>query len=345
MQTDEKTNPMENDIYDRIAKFLSGETQEIEPDLKEWINQKESNRIVFDSLRFHWTKPSSIDKKSKDELYQKIHARLENSKSKTLNSTPVRPMWQQIGRVAAILILLAGLSWVVLDYSKTTKVEPVISLIEKENPNGRKSTFTLSDGTVVKLNSDSRFEFPSQFGEEKREVVLEGEAFFEVSENREKPFIIRTGNITTTVLGTTFNVKAYPNENEVNVALVSGRVAVENTKESSREEPLILKPNQMAVYNSTSDELKASSFDYSEVISWKDGVLALKNADLSQIKSKLEKWYGVDIIYKNTPGNHGDVTANYIKEPLDNVLKSLGHTMKFDYAIDGKRIEIIFNDQ
>lgn len=252
-------------------------------------------------------------------------------------------MWSYVGRVAAVLLLGIGLG---LTFKFSTENDPQIdkpiSRIIKQNPAGQKSTIYLSDGTKVILNAKSRMEYDEGFGGEKREVTLVGEAFFEVTKDPEKPFVVRSGDIVTTVLGTSFNVNAYPEASNVQVAVMTGKVRVENKLVANNDQNarVDLVPSEMATYDTNNNTLTPSSFSPEEVISWKDGIIYFKNADEPSVLAKLEKWYGVEIDTENKSPRLWNITAEYDNLSLDNVLSSLSYAANFDYTIDKKKVTL-----
>lgn len=339
---------MKEDIYDIIAKSLSGETKSDSRELEEWINEKPANKTVFNSLRWHWLKGDVVPQTSKEKTFQRISARIESEEIPLYPGKSQRHFWEYFGKIAAVLLVAIGLVWIVSRQDQPDASLSSVQLVGKTTTKGQKSTFALSDGTIVKLNAASKIEFPSKFDPDKREVHLEGEAFFEVTRDEARPFTVYSGDIETTVLGTSFNVEAYPEQDEIKVALVSGKVEVKSTLDNKSgadigtDNSTILKPNEMATFLKGQNKINKKRFELEEITGWKDGVLVLKNANLAQIREKLENWYGVGIAYTNSRFEEGDITANYYNEPLENVLKSLGYTLRFEYSIKGKEVEIKF---
>jgi ferric-dicitrate binding protein FerR (iron transport regulator) len=150
----------------------------------------------------------------------------------------------------------------------------------------------LSDGTEVWLNATSRLRFPFSFTGDKREVYLEGEAYFQVSKNDTKPFVVHTEQTDIHVLGTSFNVNAY-SDGLTRTSLVSGAVIATAAGKEVR-----LKPGEEAVYSSENG-YKVVSFDDSEVLAWMKGVYVFHNTSLSEIASVIERWYGVQVVFDN----------------------------------------------
>ena len=204
------------------------------------------------------------------------------------------PFWSYVGRVAAVLVVAVGLGLTIKLAISDQKYDVLTTTSKtiKKNPVGQKSIIYLSDGTKVVLNAESSMEFDEDFGNVTREVMLTGEAFFEVAKDANKPFIIKAGEVTTTVLGTSFNVNAYPEMNGVQVAVMTGKVAVENTSITGNS--VSLKPTEMVTYDAKTGAMTASAFLPEEIISWKDGIIYFKNADEKFVFAKLEMVWSED---------------------------------------------------
>lgn len=166
-------------------------------------------------------------------------------------------------------------------------------------PCGSRSMITLDDNTVVYLNAGSKLIYPSVFTGEKREVLLFGEAFFEVSKNKEKPFIVKTSSLTIEVLGTKFNVSSYREDDIVQTILVEGKVSVRMNDASLYKKSIILKPKQMLAYNKKTKDIKTNDVDVEYFILWKDGILKFENEDFSRVIKKIERFYNISIRFKD----------------------------------------------
>ena len=173
---------------------------------------------------------------------------------------------------------------------KATSAEPEMKTIS--TPRGKDYELVLSDGTVVLLNADSKITFPTRFTGNKRTVKLVGEAYFKVSKNKHCPFIVETGNLYTKVLGTEFNLKAYPHS-DVNVTLIKGSVAV-----NAEGKEVMLKPGENAEYSENKD-IEVTTVDTEGYIQWKDGYFYFDNVPLIDVVRDLGRWYNVNIEIRN----------------------------------------------
>jgi ferric-dicitrate binding protein FerR (iron transport regulator) len=164
-------------------------------------------------------------------------------------------------------------------------------------PYGNSSDITLADGTRVWLNAGSRLIYPSRFVDKTREVFLTGEAFFDVEKNEKQPFIVKTVDVNIEVLGTRFNVLAYPEDFSVQTVLAEGKVAVKGTGAGLFKKPVQLKPGQMAYFNKKSKETTVNKVDVEPYILWTQGLFSFSNTDFNRITKKLERYYDINFQY------------------------------------------------
>lgn len=242
-------------------------------------------------------------------------------------------------KVAAVMAMLMAISFVFYDNLHTDQPLAAYEIINKENPKGQKSTIYLNDGSKIILNANSRISYRKPFSKDKREITLEGEAFFEVAKDENRPFTVKSGNINTTALGTSFNIKAYPKGQQVKVSLATGKVRIDQVENDTNRNTHLLEPGEELTYSPISGYTK-TPFDKAEVLAWVKGVIHFKNADAETVITKLESWYGVDIDTTNESMRTWNITARFDNESLENVLQSLSYSEKFEYTINEKNILI-----
>ncbi len=220
--------------------------------------------------------------------------------------------------------------------SKTATPLPVAQAWQEiATPRGQFRTINLPDGSSVRLNVSSRIKFRENFmAHATRSIYLEGEAYFDVASMPEKPFVIESNGVKTEVIGTSFNISAYPNQSNVYVSVVEGKVKVESV-EGDKE--LYLLPDQMATWDAV--QLERSGYDHDLILGWADQTLVFKEASFKDVVKRLENWYNVDFII------HGDIkssgyTAKHKAKPLEVILKGLSFAGNFDYKINGKEVII-----
>ncbi|ODS72616.1 MAG: hypothetical protein ABS46_20775 [Cytophagaceae bacterium SCN 52-12] len=185
---------------------------------------------------------------------------------------------------------------------------------------GERKMVKLDDGSVVWLNAASRLTYPGRFTGGTREVSLEGEAFFDIARNEDQPFVIKSGALKTTVLGTSFNIRAYREDKTMSVAVVTGKVRV-----TSPEAELHLEPNQQAVFDKKRLKLdKKQEMSVSEMVSWKEGMLRFRNTTFSEVTAVLRRSRGASIGYnrrlENCPIIHADFNEG---DSLESILGTL----------------------
>jgi ferric-dicitrate binding protein FerR (iron transport regulator) len=205
---------------------------------------------------------------------------------------------------------------------------------------GHRTFITLEDGTKIWLNAESRLTYPKSFrGEETREVQLEGEAYFDVAENKQKPFIVHTSDIRIKVLGTSFNVKSYGKDRTIQTTLIKGKVTIESSLDSTK---LTLLPNQQAVFEKESKKIFLEHKDEAvEYTSWRDGQLLFDDRPLSDIVNELERWFNVTIEVEDRASLNCHFSAKVDNKTLEEVLELFQDAEGIDYRIDGAKVFIL----
>lgn len=239
--------------------------------------------------------------------------------------------------VVLIVAIGAGIWYYLSDRDAATATE--ITYVEKVSELGSKSMVTLSDGSQVKLNAGSKLIFPKLFEGGTREVILEGEAYFQVAHDEKKPFVVRSGQLVTTVLGTSFNVKAYPTE-DIAVTVATGKVRVAKAQEGdlsgekdqgAKSAPLILTPNEQAVYSLTGGNIHKQQVAAEEYTGWSKGILRFDNVRLEEAIVRLSRWYGVDFQFENEGIKECLIVAEYDNATLVTVLENLKFVLGITY--------------
>ncbi len=250
-------------------------------------------------------------------------------------------------RVAASLVFILLFGFVVYfirkDISAIELATPQVEMINRVVPIGHRLTEKLPDGTLVKLNSNSRLIYPSVFTEENREVQLEGEAYFEVVKDTCQPFVVKSKDFSTVVLGTSFNIKAYADEGIVQIAVLTGKVKVEKSNIDELENiftEVYLEPMELLNYDYANDELVKKTFEYHKIMSWKDNVLYFKDADFEEIVASISKWYGKEFEIKKYISGTKDFSAQYENQSLDMVLEGICFAFGCKYEIQGNTVII-----
>ncbi len=185
---------------------------------------------------------------------------------------------------------------VILNKEQTIKEDNVNAPPEMNTlviPYGSRTNVTLADGTRVWLNAGSRLIYPSKFVDNIREVFLVGEAYFEVHEEKTQPFVVRTIDLQVEVLGTQFNITAYPEDFAVQTVLAEGSVEIKSTGAGRREKGLLLEPGYLAYYNKKTQETRTQKVNVDEYTLWTRGLFSFTNTDFNRITKKLERFYNI----------------------------------------------------
>ncbi|WP_020529785.1 FecR family protein [Flexithrix dorotheae] len=313
---------------------------------RKWINESQENQKIYNELKQVW----NISIKAKDYELLDVEKAKQNVKEQLISKGEffksakkekpkggvyyLNKKSKMILKLAASLLLLICVTYFI---NKNNADEGKLEVykggeyIERTTQRGEKLTIRLMDGSSVKLNVESKIIFPKHFSDSSREIFLEGEAFFEVVKDRNRPFIVSTPYLNTRVLGTSFNVNTKQGNNNVQVALVSGKVEVTPKHPNKGNKPIVLKPDEMVEFNKEQEQFLKSKFDYTAIIGWKDDILTFNNADFETIKTKIEKWYGVTIIMKYNGKMEKGFTASYKNKSLETVLQGVCFSFGFQY--------------
>ena len=197
----------------------------------------------------------------------------------------------------------------------------------------------LADGTKVYLNSGTVLRYDNRFGKQNREIELAGEAYFEVARNEKNPFIIYTSDVEVRVLGTKFNVMAYPDEPSIETTVTEGTV---NVKERTGEQSLIITANQKASYTKTKKTLVSSVVNPVTFTSWKENILYFDNENFENVISKLERWYDVSIHLEGKDSIDDRFTLTVKNESLKEVLDLISLTTPLRYKIQDDDVTISY---
>jgi len=251
------------------------------------------------------------------QAFQKVQQKINNKK-------PVR-LLTYLTRIAAVLTLplLVFTIWTLFFRDNISqKIQNEISWQELSSPAGLRSQIILPDGTKMWLNAQSKVRYSIPFVRTHRTIALEGEAFLEVIKNSDSPFVVESGNTSVEVLGTKFNVKAYPNENNIEVALKEGKVRFNVTQENQQKH-LELTPGDFMVYNRENGQASLKSTNIEKYIAWHNNVLILDETPMEEVAVLLQRWYGVMVIIGNEELKKYKFTTTFENESLFRVLELL----------------------
>ncbi|MDB5150711.1 MAG: hypothetical protein JWQ57_4731 [Mucilaginibacter sp.] len=258
-----------------------------------------------------------------DDVYSRISAALDNAEKKRSGKSK---KWM----VAASL--LAGLCISVTEayhyrYALLDFFDPIANK-QLVAANGQTVNFTLADGTKIWLNAGSKLTYPETFRGEKREISFEGEAFIDVAHDPYKAFIVHTGQVSTQVLGTSFNIKAYANERFIKVDVLSGRVGVVTPAGKAKSTTTFLTPAEEVVFNRDGLSVtKNKQVDVNALSSWKDGELVFKNMALPEVLNTINRHFNVTV-KADVNLVRCSITANFTNVSLENIMKIMSKLVK-----------------
>ena len=366
-----------------LSKYLSNESDESETiQVRQWETASPENKAILEKLQKAWnlaTAGAGIKewdvKKSKEQFLLK----LIQYQSTIENETPsfYENSWIIIRNVltyAAVILLFIGIpSLFIYRHFFITPVESFEGkiLTQISAPKGSKTEMVLADGSKVWLNAGSVLKYGTDFNKTNREVFLDGEAYFDVAKNKNKPFLVRTSKLTLRVLGTSFNVKSYSEENTIETTLIRGSVKVEKSEMDGSISNYLLKPNQKAIFNKTVGDIKF--YDLSDKksikkivevasvpnlpiktqnsieplsalvekdISWKDGYFLVFDETLESIMIKVGRRFDINIEFKNQAIKKLRYSGKIKESTPEQILEALKITSPIEYEMKGKQVEI-----
>lgn len=246
--------------------------------------------------------------------------------------------WYRTWSVAAVAIVLLGLITVTAYWQGSRQIQSNFSDIVVEAPLGSKTKLTLPDGSTVWLNAGSKMVYSQGFGVSDRRLVFQGEGYFEVEKNDEMPFLVQTHDVNVTVVGTKFNFRNYPEDEEAVVELLEGKVALEN--QLKEEAVRYLSPNEKMVLHKATGEMDITSTKVKEVTLWTKNILLFDEDLLPDIVRKLERSYHVRIEIENEDLKQARFYGqfNQLEQNIYDVLDMLSETGKLKYHEEGKVI-------
>lgn len=369
-------NKYKESVVELVHGYIRGELSENElKELVEWLKEDPANKKYFDEYCEIWISAKALVKNAgynHHEGFWKFKHKI-SEEGNTSKSSDIIRIIRLITRYAAIIIITFSLSGFLFYQLGKKKIEyPVETISELSVPMGSNAHFSLADGTTVTLNAGSSLKYDNRFGLKERVVQLEGEGYFKVAKDPQKPFIVKTSCLTIRALGTEFNVKAYSVDNKTEATLVEGSIKVEPVKEMYKTEAVILKPNQKLTFymndstfveNSGISEEKVErktepvneqkknviprlvreNVDVEKVISWKENRWIFERESLLQIAVELERKFDVRIKFESERLMSYRFTGTIIAEPIEQVLEVMSITAPIRYKLEGRVVTLSEN--
>jgi ferric-dicitrate binding protein FerR (iron transport regulator) len=315
------------DYNDIIIKFLSREISDEELlSLKLWLESNPDNKQIFDEENNLW-QDIRFNTKSEhfnpDSGWLKISAKLGlgNVQNSTVSVVSKKIYRSLIAAASVALILAIGGVGMYFNLRPSLKNKPLPQISTITTNEGEKSHVYLSDGTSVFLNSGSTLKYNTQFNIKDREIDFTGEAFFEVKTNPEKPFIVKTGQVTVVATGTKFNVQAYQNEDRVETTLEEGILEVS----VNQKEPVMVKPGQQVAYFKKLGAIILRDASVDTYSSWKENKLRFNDTPFLEAMNRISRRYNVRIEITSKKLLDITYTATFIDESIEDVMLILKH--------------------
>ena len=308
----------EQQIQELIRKYAEGlATPEEEAQLLRWYRTVPVEGVP-------WPSPDA-DEKSRvhNRILQRLQRSLPPRRARILRLSPLR--------AAVLLGVIIGAAALVY----LLKPSP-IAYTTITNPAGSIRQLRLPDSSLVWLNAATTFRYATDFAAH-RKVVLDGEAFFEVTHDPSHPFEVASGGVRTTVLGTRFNIRGYAADSFTTVSLLSGRVSVAE----KQQELAVLAPSRQLEWNRVTGKAVTQAIDTTAVVAWKAGQLQFQGQTLGAIMKSLERWYGVRIVFANPALSRCRYYMSFPNDlPLEQVLSLMAEITRMTYAFDRQTLVI-----
>lgn len=312
---------MDNNI---IIKYLQGTADKAEAEtLFNWLDENEANRTEFKELKKIWALTATVKN-------------AEGSTWSDLQAKEVKPAQKRflypLLKNAAIFILLIGIGALAQYLFFSSKYEPIYTeSYSVTAPAGQMTNVELPDGTLVMMNSGTVLHYNADFSLGKREVFIEGEAFFDVQKDVAHPFTVKSDFLGVRVYGTSFNIQAYPNDKEFTATLVEGSIGL---LDKNGVELKKLKPGEKAYFDDSESSLQILKVDTNMYTSWKEGLVTFRNEKMEDIAKQIERWYNVEIIIQKEGLGEERYFGSILKnKPIDQILEVFKLTTSLEYEI------------
>ena len=326
---------MRNLSEEIIDKYLTGKcSQEELIEVNAWMNESEENACQLFRMEevFHLGKfDTYADEQRMANAEKRLYRKLEQEKKKK-DKVLYMHRWMKYAAIIVVALLMGGGAgyW----FYNQTEHQMLVAVANE----GIVKEVVLPDGTKVWLNNAATLKYPREFSEKERNVYLDGEAYFEVTKNRHKPFTVESDAMRVRVLGTTFNFKCDKRCRIAEATLIEGEIEVKGNKEEGQ---IILTPGQRAELNKSNGRLTVKQVDAKLDAVWHNNLIPFQKADIFAITRTLERFYDVKIIL--SPDIQPDKTYSGVlkrKSNIESVLKSLQNSIPINYKIVGNNIFI-----
>lgn len=326
----------------KILKYIRGHaTPKEKEEFLNWIDESDDNRQYYKKIRKMWDMSLITANYAQNPYETDFEIIRERAIGKNKHTSFKRRTFQHtvetISKIAAIAIVTVLLSYF---YFSTSGEKHRVSYNIIEIPIGNQAKITLPDGSVAWLNSGTTLRYPEQFTGKNRTVQLNGEGWFDISKNKEKPFIVNTPLHSITVLGTTFNVYAYEESNHFETTLFEGSIILNNN--TNEKDFLKMKPGQQAIYDKTTQKMTVyNNREIESASAWISGYNSFYKTPFSQMLERLGQYYNKEIIIKRSDIATYECTGKFkVSDALEHILDVVKATKPFKYEINEHQIII-----
>jgi len=316
---------------EKIKRYFKGEFSEKDESYIDEVfcddsKEKELKHLLLRQF-YELLAEADMDKKDLDHILYKIHYEI-NTRLSERNTWSINNIIKWALRIAC-LIMLPILMFIGIHMYRETCLKKE-TWVEVKVPAWTRTRFSLPDGTIGWLNSNSSIKYNGNFIND-RKITLSGEAFFDVAKDARRPFVVSTNEVNVTVLGTRFNIASYKNEKDVEVILDEGKL-IFNNKEMTKS--YTMKPNELVVYDKCIKEFSNKVVQPYKYLSWMGGKLVFRNDPLDVIARRLERWYNIDVEVNVSPTEDIRWRATFIDESLEDILSLMKLSLPIDYRIE-----------
>ena len=327
-------------IDELITNYLSGGlgTEEL-TELEDWLKASPENQKYFRQIREVWFSTIGANEETrydKEAAFQRFLSKTQvAAEKKVIKKHPLHKYMYAAAAIALLCLISFASYWSGSEQVKKQFAEMVI-----EAPLGSKTKLYLPDGTLVWLNAGSKITYSQGFGVAERKLQLAGEGYFEVTKNEQIPFEIKTKELELRVLGTKFNFRNYPEDEEISVDLLEGKVSLKNSLKNNSL--CYLEPDQKAILNKRNGELQISSVEAEYASEWTNGFLFFDEDLLPDIAKELERSYNVKIPLEDSSLATFRFYGNFVRkeQSIRDILDMLASTGKLQYHINGRNIHL-----
>lgn len=325
------------DIEEIMVRSLTGSASREElKKLWHWRKQSSHNEQSYRLLEKAWVQQSAEPVTANHQRLEQRILELGFIEDRNSSNRSIQYPW--FSKLAAAVALICIVSWAVVQVAPgKEQIETPLEQMVTYNPTGQKSKITLPDKSVIWLNSESSLSYKKGFSDSIRHIQLEGEAYFEVEPDPKRPFVVETGGINTVALGTSFNIRNFPEECSIQISLLSGKVRI---SDSQAPNELLLEPNEQVRFMKVNRTFKMTMLESDQVSTWKDGIIHFNGSTFLKVVRTLQRTYDVEIDTADYTNTDWSYTGKFDNQSLEIVLTRIGYSEEFEYVIDGRNIKI-----